>query len=298
MNDTIFLFKYNNLTKSIVINDIIQNTTFLEIFITLFNKKDINNYKHQYFFTTGTCLINPDTLLHELINNISKTSSTKVTQSTQFQSPKTTQSKFHIIECFDVIKGGDVLDTIFKAIFGIFDPIVKPIVGIGEVFIFIFQLLIWLIKFIYWFVFFVAWLFMDLLNPVKLVTDFWGSIILIIVTFFSTIVQLFMGIIGFGVNGVGSWLQGFFGWDQSNLTKNDRESNYFRQMDRNKGKKCYLTNTNTVPFSILLGTILCPPIGVFMDMGATGWFNIFICMILTMLFYVPGLLYALLIIYS
>jgi len=287
MNDITILFKYNNLTKSILINDITQNITLFEIFSRLFDKEYINNYNNynnQYFFTTKTHLLNPDTLLNKLISKTSSTSSII--------------SKFHVIECFNVIKGGDVIDTIFKAIFGIFDPIVKPIVGIGEVFIFIFQLLVWLIKFIYWFIFFIYWLFMDLLNPVTLITDFWGSIMLIVVTIFSTIVQLFMGIIGFGVNGVGGWLQGFFGWDQSNLTKKDKESNYFRQIERNKGKKCYLTNTNTVPFSILLGTILCPPIGVFMDMGATGWFNIFICMILTMLFYVPGLLYALVIIYS
>jgi uncharacterized membrane protein YqaE (UPF0057 family) len=53
-----------------------------------------------------------------------------------------------------------------------------------------------------------------------------------------------------------------------------------------------------VPFSIILGTIICPPIGVFMDVGLTGWFNIFICMLLTLMFYVPGLVYALLIIYA
>ena len=73
---------------------------------------------------------------------------------------------------------------------------------------------------------------------------------------------------------------------------------YFRKINRSKGKKCYLTNTNTVPFSVILGTILCPPIGVFMDMGITGWLNILICILLTLLFYIPGLVYALLVIYA
>ena len=100
------------------------------------------------------------------------------------------------------------------------------------------------------------------------------------------------------VNTIGGWMQGFWGWDQSSLTQTDKESNYFRKQNRNKGKKCYLTNTNTIPFSVVLGTILCPPIGVFMDMGISGWLNILICVLLTLLFYIPGLVYALLIIYS
>ena len=97
---------------------------------------------------------------------------------------------------------------------------------------------------------------------------------------------------------VGGWTQGFWGWDQSSLTQADKDSNYFKKINKNNNKKCYLTNTNTIPFSIILGTVLCPPVGVFMDMGLTGWFNILICILLTLLFYVPGLIYALLIIYS
>jgi len=38
--------------------------------------------------------------------------------------------------------------------------------------------------------------------------------------------------------------------------------------------------------------------GVFMDMGTSGWLNIIICALLTLCFYLPGLCYALLIIYS
>jgi uncharacterized membrane protein YqaE (UPF0057 family) len=35
-----------------------------------------------------------------------------------------------------------------------------------------------------------------------------------------------------------------------------------------------------------------------MDLGMTGWMNIFICALLTVLFYLPGLFYALLVIYA
>jgi len=192
----------------------------------------------------------------------------------------------------------EIINMIMGPIEIILKPIFSPISIIGKVFIFLIQLIIWFGKFLYWFIFFIGWLFSDLLNPVKLITDFWASIILILVTIFSTVMNLAMGIVAFITNTVGGWMQGFWGWDQSNLTYNDRNSKYFKGIDRIKGKKCYLTNNNTVPFSIILGTILCPPIGVFMDLGLTGWVNIFICALLTLLFYLPGLFYALLIIYS
>ena len=117
-------------------------------------------------------------------------------------------------------------------------------------------------------------------------------------TYKAQIFNVFLGLMAFVINGVGGWMQGFWGWDQSSLTKKDINSNYFKGIDRKKGKKCYLTNNNTVPFSILLGTILCPPIGVFMNLGITGWFNILICGLLTLLYYIPGLFYALLVIYA
>lgn len=117
-------------------------------------------------------------------------------------------------------------------------------------------------------------------------------------TLINAVFGVVMGIAAFITNQIGQWMQGFWGWDKSNLTKADKDSNYFRGIDRNKGKKCYITNNNKVPFSVLLGTILCPPIGVFMDMGLTGWMNILICGILTLLFYLPGLFYALLVIYA
>jgi uncharacterized membrane protein YqaE (UPF0057 family) len=192
----------------------------------------------------------------------------------------------------------EILDMIFKVVEIMFDPIIKPIVAIGKVFIFLIQLIVWLGKFVYWLIMFIVWLFSDLLNPVKLFTDLGNSIVLIVATIFSTILNVFIGLAGFLFNTVGMWMQGFWGWDQSSLTYNDKNSNYFRKFDRTKSKKCYLTNNNTVPYSILLGTILCPPIGVFMDLGLTGWFNILICTLLTLMFYVPGLFYALIVIYS
>ena len=48
---------------------------------------------------------------------------------------------------------------------------------------------------------------------------------------------------------------------------------------------------------VLLGTIILPPLGVFMELGIKGWLNILICALLTLLYYVPGLVYALILLY-
>ena len=188
------------------------------------------------------------------------------------------------IEILPRLKGGSIIDAFMS------------IIQIGQVFLFLMDIIVWFIKFIAWFVFFIGWLFKFLFYD--LITDFYNSIVLIVVTIISLPFQIISAIMAFCLNGIGGWMTSIFGWDQSNLTQRDRDSNYFKGIDRTHGKKCYLTNDNTVPFSILLGTIICPPLGVFMDMGATGWLNILICMLLTLLFYVPGLCYALVIIYS
>ena len=45
----------------------------------------------------------------------------------------------------------------------------------------------------------------------------------------------------------------------------------------------------------MIATIICPPLGVFMSFGLSGWVKIIICSILSLIYYIPGLVYALLI---
>ena len=182
----------------------------------------------------------------------------------------------------------------------VFGDIIDAIVDIGKLFIFIYKFLKWLGLFLYWCLKFVLWFITDLLKPKNILKEFSSSVIIILVYVCKVPFDVLLNLFGLSVNIVGGWIQGFWGWDQSSLTEKDRESNYFKKMNshKNSKKKCYLTNTNTIPFSVILGTILCPPIGVFMDLGLTGWLNILICILLTLCLYVPGLIYALLIIYS
>ena len=249
-----------------------------------YNKYKYNKYKYNiddFFYIKDGKLINPNDTIYYDIKNQNQNNFINININ---------------LECHRKLKGGG--NPILDAIFGVFNPIVNPILAIGEFFMFILELLFWLIKFLIWFIQFIIWIIMDLCNPVNLVNDFFQSLMLIIYSIFNAISNIIIAVISLTINTIGGWMQGFWGWDMSSLSKNDKNSPYFKSFDRTKGQKTYLTNTNTVPFSIILGTILCPPMGVFMDLGVTGWLNIIICALLTLLFYLPGLCYALLIIYS
>ena len=259
-------------------NDIITN---LNIIIQLQNtpktiRKNIPNNQYynykNYYILNNTHLINKNESIYNYIN--------------KYKQVNISNNTILYLTVCEKQNGGGFSD-IFFAIF-----------GAGTLCGMIIKYVIWFAKFLYWFVKFVIWLFIDLLNPITLLNDFFNSIISIIIALCRLPYDIFMTLFNLSINTIGGWMQGFWGWDQSNLTENDKNSKYFKNQNLNNGKKCYLTSTNTVPFSVILGTILCPPMGVFMDMGLTGWLNILICILLTLIFYIPGLVYALLIIYS
>ena len=113
----------------------------------------------------------------------------------------------------------------------------------------------------------------------------------------STIIVIF-NIFKRVVNYVGdNILNSVFGWDNTpdSNNKEDKQSGYFQ--DECNDNKCYAAPDGTVPFPVIIATILCPPVGVFMEYGLTGWFQLIICAVLTLVFYFPGLIYALILIY-
>ena len=274
-NDKINNDKINNDNNKIIIKDFIKKT------IDDISYKNFENNINEYFILKNGLLVLPSNILLNPCNSINNIAYKNVN-----------------ISCYRKMKGGDFMDLVLSPLELFFKPIFDPIKAIINVFIMIGKLIEWLIEFIIWFIQFMIWIFTDLLNPVNFCNDFFNSIMMIIIAIFSTLFNIIKACVAITVNTIGNWMQGFWGWDQSGLTKSDKESNYFKSINRKKGSKYYLTNSNTVPFSVILGTILCPPMGVFMDMGLTGWLNIVVCCLLTLLFYIPGLLYALLIIYS
>ena len=58
--------------------------------------------------------------------------------------------------------------------------------------------------------------------------------------------------------------------------------------------RCYKSITSS-GYINMIATIICPPLGVFMSFGLSGWVKIIICSILSLIYYIPGLVYALLI---
>ena len=285
-----YILEFNNHTyiKDISIKDdsikdvSVKDISIKDLFMNTIDTIDIHDFhknihNNNYYFIKENKLLHPDSkIINDTLNHT-------VTH----------------IKCYRKQKGGfpggsSIVDTVT----GIFKPLIDPILSIADVFIALYKFLKWCGLFIYWCWFFAKWLFTDLLNPKHFIDDAFHTLQILIMTFFSSIFNIIMEFLKFSVNIVGGWTQGFWGWDQSSLTQADRDSNYFKKINKHRSKKCYLTNTNTVPFSIVLGTVLCPPIGVFMDMGLSGWFYIFICILLTLFFYIPGLLYALFIIYS
>jgi uncharacterized membrane protein YqaE (UPF0057 family) len=257
------IFDIINVKKIKTINELI---IYLQNNYTNTKNEYLSLFKN-YFILFNNKLISNDTNLYTLFN-------------------QNENDKYYIFELIEKQNGGGIISSFMS------------IIKIGEFFVQLGKFIEWLLKFILWFVKFMIWFFMDFLNPVNLIGDFYKSIMLITITICRAPFELIMASFKICINILGGWMQGFWGWDMSSLTKNDKNSLYFKSFNRTAGQKIYYTQQNTIPFSIILGTILCPPMGVFMDLGTSGWLNIVVCCLLTLLFYIPGLCYALLIIYS
>ena len=176
------------------------------------------------------------------------------------------------IQCYLQIKGGGIEDLLsivpelIDLVIGFVESI-PAFITIGNLIMMIIDFIIWYFKFLIWFVQFTFWIVVDLLNPVNFFNDFFNSLILIIYTIVNTVFTVSMELVSVSVNTIGGWMQGFWGWDQSSLTQFDKESNYFKNRNLNNGKKCYLTNTDTVPFSVISRYYIMPTYGCFYGYG-------------------------------
>lgn len=163
---------------------------------------------------------------------------------------------------------GDAFKDVGDGITGAFAPLI-------DFFVFLFDVVVWLFEFI-------IWLFRDVLNPSVWTEDaimgaFIGLQILgasLMDACIALIRELFNRVFGPFANGI---------WGDEYESK--------------KESKCYATPDCTVPYPVLLATVILPPLGVFMELGLKGWLNILICAILTLAYYLPGLIYALILLY-
>jgi uncharacterized membrane protein YqaE (UPF0057 family) len=228
---------------------------------------------------------------------------------------------YGIIEIQPRIKGGNFLKTIAKFILGVFNaifkPIIAPLAGIANAFLMLVKGILYIIMLLQWFLKFCAWFFTEVLPSIP--TDIFGM-----VRFISAIlIDAVVGTIGYYFrklfNSAGSTVVGaaLSGWDNNpdespgkpipakrkdNLVskskfgdaENPSESTAVEECT---GRKCYKTEAGTVPWTVIIATVLFPPSGVFMELGLHGWIQILVCLLLTFMFYFPGLIYALIILY-
>lgn len=197
-----------------------------------------------------------------------------------------------------VIERFDPLDVLKKPI----KAIEKPINGIAELAIMILKLLVKAVMMVIWLLQFTLWFVVDFLNPITLSQDLIGGVNKITRLIVIGCFDIIMGVIRYIVNSIFTPLfsGNLMGWDSdipSSKKDKFKDTSSSKCGDKDK-EKCYKTKSGEIPVSILIATVLCPPMGVFMQYGLSYWLNIIFCSVLTLLFYFPGLFYALLLLYN
>ena len=166
----------------------------------------------------------------------------------------------------------------------------------------IFKFILFIPKFLIWIVEFIIYLIKVLVYLIKLAIDATSvDGIMGLVNFISGEIVLapfkvFFALLKKFVNSLGDMTVKAI-WGVDNVDNGDNSVSDDSENSCMGDKKCYKTPDGTVPFSVVIATILCPPVGVFMEYGILGWFNILICALLTLMFYFPGLIYALILLY-
>jgi uncharacterized membrane protein YqaE (UPF0057 family) len=166
----------------------------------------------------------------------------------------------------------------------------NTIKDIGKTFAMIGKGLGTIFKMLYWFFKIFMFFLKEVINPVNLFKDLYNGATSIPIMIINAFVRIIVSICRWLIDKVFSPIMNkIFGWDMSN--KNDESVN-------NNEKKCYKAEEGTVPLSILISTIILPPMGVFMRFGLNRWLDILITGGLSILYYFPGLIYGLILIYT
>ena len=162
------------------------------------------------------------------------------------------------------------------------DPIINIAKGIAELAVKIPEFLMLIVKLIVWLFDVLIWFFKDFLNPMVWIEDVILCVFVGLQIMAASLMDACISVLREIVNRtLGPMANGLWGDEHANKEKS----------------KCYKMPDCSVPYPVLLGTIILPPLGVFMELGIKGWLNILICALLTLLYYVPGLVYALILLY-
>ena len=146
-----------------------------------------------------------------------------------------------------------------------------------------------------WFFLTLGWIFTDFLSPTLFIQDIGAAVIMVVKMVVMTIFDGVLGIVKFAVNKIfNPVVSGFWGY----VPESDRKPDANQKRNKNCNKqRCVETPGESIPLPVLLSTVILPPLGLFMELGVKGWINILMCAFLTLFFYFPGLIYALIILY-
>ena len=184
------------------------------------------------------------------------------------------------------INGGMSIEDFFNSILGFFEKaviVLDLIMKIPDV-------VVW------FFVDVLTWLITDFLNPFYILSDLAKGILVVLRVIILGALDLLSGMLRYLVNLVFEPIvSNFWGYTPKPEERNPNDITQAAKCADNK--KCVKQPTSRVPFAVLISTIILPPMGLFMELGLKGWMNIILCSILTLVYYFPGLIYALIILY-
>jgi uncharacterized membrane protein YqaE (UPF0057 family) len=216
-------------------------------------------------------------------------------------------SKNHLVqvEWFYPLKGGFIIETI------------EAVIGIFQFLLYIPKAAIWIGRLITWFIKTITYL-IALVSQVLSKEGILGlirfvSMEIIMAPFILAGTFLSRAVNSLGQQTVGGWLTGA----DNAPDDNDKGGLASPVLDPDRvidpadsdnlpsdpacpngsGRKCYKTQAGTVPTPVIIATVLFPPAGVFMELGLHGFIQILVCLLLTFMFYFPGLIYALIVLY-
>ena len=157
-------------------------------------------------------------------------------------------------------------------------PIIIPIVAVSLALVFFGEIMFMLLKFIPKFL----KLAIKIFNPESFIKDLLFGLFTAIYMILEVIGDVIKGIIETIFNTLfGQSNGGFFGQGKQ---KDPKTGKYHKPKDR------ICKKPPGIFYYIIL--ILCPPFYVFLKKGLSGWIYILIDIVLTMFFYFPGLIYA------
>jgi uncharacterized membrane protein YqaE (UPF0057 family) len=202
------------------------------------------------------------------------------------------------VDWFYPMKGGFFIETI-EAVIGIF----RFLLYIPKAFIWLGRMIVWCIKTLTYLLVLVSQVLSKegILGLVRFVSmEILMAPFILAGTFLRRVIN------SFGQQTVAGWLTGADNAPDDN--DSDRPINPDDPTDTDNlpsdpicpngdGRKCYRTPDGGVPTTVIIATVLFPPAGVFMELGLTGWIQILVCLLLTFMFYFPGLIYALIVLY-